>query len=446
MPTTLQPLRELSDLLMQVHGQHEHQSLLKSDQQRVMLDRYAGHLHLVDQVRVLFDEWQQLTREISDLRQLTEDRQTRSEFLTFQLRELDELHLTQNEFQSLDLEHKQLAHAGELLQNINLALGLIAENDEQNTLHLLNQALQALETVQRVDPKIGTWIESIRNTIIQVSDTEDELRHYLNGVDLDPERLQWLEERISKIFDAARKHKVSPQDLFELQQKLTAEFSHLETSDERLVELLKKLETIEKNYFEKANQLSKSREKFSKKLDVEITKLIQELALPHGEFHIHLERDEKPRLAAFGLEKIIFQIKTNPGLSLQPLSKVASGGELSRISLAIHMATAEEHTVPTLVFDEVDVGIGGGIAETVGKLLRRLGKSHQVLCITHLPQVAAQGHHHLRVSKETQKNITQTKIELLSSAEKINELARMLGGVEITKKTREHAKEMLEKI
>lgn len=444
MPTTLQPLRELSELLLQIHGQHEHQSLLKTEHQRAMLDRYAGHLQLVDKVHALAEEWLNIQREIAGLRQLTEERHTRGEFLKFQLHELEELQLTQDEFQILDLEHKQLAHAGELLQNIHHTLHLLAENDEHNVLHMLHQAVQALETVQRVDPKITTWIESMKTAIIQVSDTEDELRRYLEIVDLDPERLQWVEERISKIFEVARKHKVAPNELYELQQRIAAESSELETSDERLAEFTQQIATLEKKYYEIANQLSKSRVQAAKKLANEITKIIHELALPHGEFYIHLERETTPSILPFGLEKIIFQIKTNAGQTLQPLAKIASGGELSRISLAIHMATAEQHTVSTLIFDEVDVGIGGGVAETVGKLLRRLGKTHQLLCITHLPQVAAQGHHHLRVAKISKQNTTFTHIEHLTPAEKINELARMLGGTEITKKTWEHAKEMLE--
>jgi DNA repair protein RecN (Recombination protein N) len=446
MPTTLQPLREFSELLIQIHGQHEHQSLLKSDAQRTMLDRYAGHQQFVDKVHVLAHEWQTLSNEIIALRKLSAERVNRSDFLKFQLDELEVLHLTQDEFHSLDLEHKQLANAGDLLQNINYALGCLTDDEDKNALHLLNQALQALETIQRVDPKITTWIESIKNAIIQVSDAEDELRRYLDVVDLDPERLQWLEDRITKIFDLARKHRIAPNELYELQQKLTAEFSELATSDERLLEMAKKLENIEKEYLAVANQLSKSRAQAAKKLNQEITRLIHELSLSQGEFNIHFEKIEPAQIAVNGLEKITFQIKTNAGQMLQPLAKIASGGELSRISLAIHVATAAQHTVPALIFDEVDVGIGGGTAEIVGKLLRRLGESHQVLCITHAPQVAAQGHQHLLVAKIQEKASSHTHINYLKPKDKIQELARMLGGVEITKKTLEHAREMVEKV
>jgi DNA repair protein RecN (Recombination protein N) len=445
-PITLQPLREFSELLLQIHGQHEHQALLKSDFQRDLLDRFASHQLLVDTVYTLAFEWQLLHKEILNLRHLTEERNSRGEWLKFQLHELEELSLMQDEFQSLDLEHKQLAHAGDLLQSINHALNVLTDNENTNAMHALNQAMQALEIVQNVNPKIPLWIESLKNAIIQVSDTEDELRRYLDGVDLDPERLQWLETRISLIFDLARKHKVSPNELFDLQQKITTEYHDLNTSDARLAELTSKLDMLESRYYDNAKKLSESRLQAANPLAKEITKIMQELSLPKAEFHILFEQDKEPHITSYGLEKIIFQIKTNVGHTLQPLAKIASGGELSRVSLAIHMATALQHTTPTLIFDEVDVGVGGGTAEMVGKLLRRLGETHQVICITHQPQVAALGHHHVFVRKIEKNNTTQSQIKLLSDDEKIQEIARMLGGVEMTQKTIEHAKEMLEKI
>jgi DNA repair protein RecN (Recombination protein N) len=446
MPSTLQPLRELSEFLINIHGQHEHQALLQAHKQRDILDRYAGHFHLVNQVQTLAEKWQEIQQQIIELRTLSEERTQRGEFLKFQLQELENLQLQPNEFQTLDLEHKQLAHADELLQNMNHALQCLTENDDTNALSLLNQALLALETIQRVDPKIVGWIDSIKNAIILVSDTEDEIRHYLDNVELDPERLQQIEQRIGTIFDLARKHKIAPQELYELQQNLSAELSALETSDERLAMLAQALQATENEYLAMAKKLSQSREKAAKKLQHEITNIIHTLALPHAEFAIHLEKEAAARITTHGLEKILFQIKTNSGQTLQPLHKVVSGGELSRISLAIHMATTSQHTVPTLIFDEVDVGIGGSTAEIVGKHLRALGKTHQVLCITHQPQVAAQGHDHIFVRKIQQNNATQTHVTLLSEKEKIDELARMLGGIEITGKTLAHAKEMREKM
>ncbi len=446
MPTTLQPLRELSEKLINIHGQHEHQALLKSDMQRILLDRYAKHPLLVDEVAALAEEWQALTKEMHELRTLTEERNQRGEFLNFQLQELQNLNLTPDEFNQLDLEHKQLAHAGELLQNINFSLNCLAENEETNALASLHQAIQSLEAVQRVNPKITDWVASLKSAMIIISDTEDDLHRYLESVDLDPARLQWLEQRIGTLFDTARKHKVAPHELYDLQQKIAAELKALVTSDERLLELKQKQQAIEKNYQIVATKLSESRKKAGKKISAEITKVIRELSMPNGEFFLLLEPEKSTALSVHGLEKIYFQIKTNAGQTPQLLTKIASGGELSRISLAIHMATAEQHTTPSLIFDEVDVGIGGGTAEIVGKLLRRLGETHQILCITHSPQVASQGHHHLQVAKTSDKQSTLTHVQPLETSEKIAEIARMLGGVALTQKTLEHAREMVESV
>ncbi|OAI47729.1 hypothetical protein AYO45_01365 [Gammaproteobacteria bacterium SCGC AG-212-F23] len=443
MPTTLQPLRELGELLISIHGQHEHQTLLKPDKQRELLDHYAGHFKLLSEVRDFADKYHCLNNEMLALQKNAAEFSQRSEFLSFQLRELEELQLQPDEFQALDLEHKQLSHADELLQNVTIALDTLAENEEFNALKAIHQALQVLAKVQHVDPKIIGWMDSMQNAIIHMSDAESELRRYLDHINSDPERLQFLENRISKMFDLARKHKVSPQELYDFQTNLFNEFSSLQNSDERLHELQKQLQLIEKNYMDAAQKLSASRKKYAKKLETEITMTIRDLALPKAEFHIQFE----PQTSAFstdGLDKIIFQIKTNVGQLLQPLAKVASGGELSRIGLAIHVATAGQHTTPTLIFDEVDTGISGSTAEIVGKLLKKLGSNHQVLCITHLPQVAAQAHHHLLVEKFHDKNATHTRIQRLNEKEKIQELARMLGGVKITATTLAHAREMME--
>jgi DNA repair protein RecN (Recombination protein N) len=445
-PTTLQLLRELSDLLINIHGQHEHQALFQLATQRDMLDKYAGHLALTATVASLSQEWHGVQNTLTQLRAANQERSSRSEFLRFQLQELEELQLIPNEFQALDLEHKQLANAGALIENLAFALTTLADDDNHNAVHALNQTLHALESIREFDPKISLWIENIKNALIQVNDVENELRHYQENIDLDPERLQWIEQRIGTLFDMARKHKIAPDNLLALQEKIAAELTSLDSSDARLAELNEQLQVIEKSYHTAAKKLSASRAKASIQLAKEITAIIHELSLPHGQFKVHFSQDDVPPFASFGAEKIVFQITTNVGQPLQPLTKVASGGELSRISLAIHMATAEQHTIPTLIFDEVDVGISGGTAEIVGKLLRRLGTTHQLLCITHSPQVSAQGHQHLLVAKRHEANASFTEVRALNPKEKITELARMLGGVQITKKTLEHAREMVEKV
>jgi DNA repair protein RecN (Recombination protein N) len=445
-PTTLQVLRELSDLLINIHGQHEHQALFQLATQRDMLDKYAGHLTLTAQVAALSHEWHGVQNILMGLRTANQEQNSRSEFLRFQLLELEELQLKSDEFRTLDMEHKQLANAGALLENLDFAINALADDDNHNAVRSLTQIMHALENIREFNPQVALWIESIKNALIQVNDVENEIRHYQENVDLDPERLQWIEQRIGTLFDMARKHKIAPEGLLALQEKIAAELASLDSSDARLAELTEQLQQIEKNYHAVAKKLSASRAKAAVQLAKEITAIIHELSLPHGQFKVHFATDDVPAFASFGAEKIVFQITTNVGQPLQPLAKVASGGELSRISLAIHMATAEQHTIPTLIFDEVDVGISGGTAEIVGKLLRRLGDTHQLLCITHSPQVSAQGHQHLLVAKRHEANASFTEMRFLTAKEKISELARMLGGVEITKKTLEHAREMVEKV
>jgi DNA repair protein RecN (Recombination protein N) len=444
-PTTLQLLRGFSDLIINIHGQHEHHALFKPETQREMLDKYADHADLLEEVQQAARTGQQLVNTLAQLRKNHGEKNSFGDFLKFQWQELEALQLSAEEFKNLEAEHKLLANSGELLENMQVALNLLNGDDDNNALDLLNRSLTALVAIENYNPKMSGLIENLRSASIQVGDTVNELEHYQEKIDLDPERLQWVEQRIGTLFDVARKHKIKPEELFALQQKIAGQLAELDTSDERLAELEAQLAAAEAHYQTVAAKLSKSRVKAAKKLTQEITAIIRDLSLPHGIFQIQFATDDLPRFPAQGLEKIIFEIATNVGQPLQPLAKVASGGELSRISLAIHMATAEQHTIPTLIFDEVDVGISGGTAEIIGKLLRRLGQTHQLLCITHLPQVAAQGHQHLLVEKTHEKNATFTNIRHLNAKEKIQELARLLGGVEITKKTIDHAREMLEK-
>lgn len=443
-PTTLPPLRELGELLLQIHGQHEHQFLLKNDTQRALLDRYAGHHALLEQVRTLAEEWQQLSKERTHLQRLIEDRNNRDEFLKFQLQELNELNLSAETFQQLDLEHKQLAHAEALLHNIQNALSYLSEQ-EVNSSSLLNQAMQSLEHVQRFDPKVTSWLETLKHALVCINDTENELRHHLDKITWDPKRLQWLNERIQLMFDIARKHKISPGDLYNFKLKLHQDYAELAQYDDTLAALTEKIILLEKEYGEAAHTLSQSRKHAAIHLQTEITKLLHQLSLPEADFQIIFEKEASDKISPQGLEKVIYYIKTNVGHVLQPLAKIASGGELSRMCLAIHLATADQNHTPTLIFDEIDVGVGGKATEMIGKLLRRLGKSHQVFCITHQPQVAAYSHQHIRVEKINKENVAHTLIQELTPEEKIMELARMLGGIKITQKTLAHARELVEK-
>lgn len=444
-PSTLQLVKELGEWLFHLHGQHEQQVLLKSETQRDMLDRFADHLSLTAQVKSLAETWRSLTQDIEDLREQSQDRLNQSEFLRFQLEELLLLKLFPGEWETLETEHHRLTHAEELLRHLQQAVTQIADNEDQNAMSLLHDIRKNLESIQTVEPRAQEWLQSLHSITIQLADLESELRSYQESTDLDPEKLRLLDERVSQIFSLSRKHKIAPKDLPGLQSRLTEDLKALDNSDVKLNELQARQNDIEKLYQQAAHQLSLSRLKAGAKLEKEISAIIRSLSLPHGEFKIALEK-EHTSLSPHGNEKIIFLIKTNPDQSLQPLFKVISGGELSRLSLAAHLALANRTSIPTLVFDEVDTGLSGATAEKIGKLLRKLGGSYQVFCVTHQPQVAACGHHHLLVEKYFMKNCTHTRLRMLSPEEKTREIARMLGGEKITEKTLEHAREVLESI
>ncbi|VVC76376.1 DNA repair protein RecN [Aquicella siphonis] len=444
-PSTLQLVKELGELLFHLHGQHEQQVLLKSETQRDMLDRFADHLPLAAQVKTMAEAWRTLEQEIHALQEKAQDRVSQSEFLRFQLEELHALKLQPGEWETLEAEHHRLTHAEELLRHIQQAANQIADHDDQNVLSLINEIRKTLESIQSVEPKAREWINTLHSILIQLTDLESELKSYQENTELDPEKLQLMEERVSQIFNLSRKHKIKPQELPELQARLADELKSLDGSDENLKIMIARQGEIEKLYQQAAHQLSLSRLKAGAKLEKEISAIIRSLSLPHGEFKIALEQ-EHASLLPHGNEKVTFLIKTNPDQSLQPLFKVISGGELSRLSLAAHLALANRTSIPTLVFDEVDTGLSGATAEKIGKLLRRLGDSYQVFCVTHQPQVAACGHHHLLVEKYFVQNCTHTRLRMLQSEEKTREIARMLGGEKITEKTLEHAREVLEGI
>lgn len=442
LPTTLQLLRELSELLFHLHGQYEQQVLLKTDNQRDMLDRYAEQLPLANQVRQLAQEWHALNDTIESLRHNAKHQQDRIEHLTFQHNELSALNLATGEWESLEAEHRKLTHSDELLRNLQRVLSLLADDETHNTQSKLKESRKLLEHAKTVETKADHWLNSLNTVIIQLDDIENDVRTYLEDVNLDPEHLQTIEQRVSQIFDLARKHKVQPQDLLALQSSIAEELASLDSSDERLQVLNAELNAIAKQYTEQATKLSHHRAKAAKAFAEEITKTIRSLSLPHAEFTVRFEKEPSP-FASHGLERMVFVIKTNPDQAQQPLAKVVSGGELSRLSLAVHLAIAKQTTAATLIFDEVDTGVGGATAEKIGKLLKKLGESNQVFCVTHQPQVAANGHQHLLVEKCIADKKTHTRFRLLNQGERTHEIARMLGGETITEKTIAHAKEVL---
>jgi len=442
-PAPARLLQQLGEMLVDIHGQHAHQSLLQRDQQRVLLDEYAGHRGLLDQVARQFRDWQAAARRLQELRDASRERSDRLDLLRFQVEELTALRLTREELPELDEEHRRLSNAGQLLEGCSRLLGLL-DDGEVAARALLSEAAGEMDHLAVTDPALEEGRGLLENAGIQLEEAVRLLRHYADGLELDPARLGEVEQRIAEIQDMARKYRCPPAELPNRLEQLEQERRQLENADIHLANLETQTGQLAQAYRQAAEVLEQSRREAAHRLQREVSEGMQGLGMPGGRLEIRLERLPEEKAAAHGWNRVELLVSANPGQPVQPLAKVASGGELSRISLAIQVATAGCTGTPTLIFDEVDVGIGGRVAEIVGQRLRRLGQSRQVLCVTHLPQVAAQGHHHLRVSKQSTEGDTLTRIEALSEGERVEELARMMGGVQITEQTRAHAREMLE--
>ena len=441
-PAPLQMLRELGEQLVDIHGQHAHQSLLKREVQRQQLDGYAEHGPLLKQTATSFQQWQQLRHELDELQRLADERDSRLELLRYQVEELDALQLQADEIPALDEEHRKLANVTRLQEGAQSAAAQLYENDETALVSLLERMQRELQTLQELDPGLIPASELLEGAAIQAREAAGELRHYIDSLDSDPGRLNSVEQRLGVIHELARKHRVEAEQLPQLLDQLTEELEQLESAGSRLDGLQVEIDTTLAVYQKTADKLSKGRTKAAKKLSELISKNMQQLGMGEGRFEIVLSPIEAVA-SAYGQETVEFQVSANPGQPLRPLNKVASGGELSRISLAIQVITAGKGGIPTLIFDEIDVGVGGGVAEMVGRELRRLGSDRQVLCVTHQPQVAAQGHHHFYISKTTDKGNTRTTVEIIEDEQRVAEVARMSGGIDISEQTLSHAREML---
>ncbi len=441
-PVTLKALQSLGERLVDIHGQHAHQSLLHRNQQRELLDGYAQHPELITSLAQIYSDWEQTRTELETLREASSERAHRLDLLRFQIEELESLNLADHEIGDLDQELKRLSNAGQLTETSYRVLGLLYD-DEECAQSRINHALRELGELAQLDSAFAGCREMIENASIQIKEACSELRHLADGIENDPQRQQVVEQRIGEIHDLARKYRCRAEELPDHLAQLVSELQNLEHADVQLEGLEQRTSELEQRYMELAEALDKSRRKAARKLTEQVTATINTLGMPDGRFTIEIERLAPDKAGKNGLNRVEFLVSANAGHAPQPLSKVASGGELSRISLAIQVATIECAQVPTLIFDEVDVGIGGGVAEIVGRLLRRLGDSRQVLCVTHLPQVASQGHQHLQVRKVKEKLITSTRIATLDGEHRVEEIARMLGGVEITPQTLAHAREMI---
>ncbi|KFE58072.1 DNA repair protein RecN [Pseudomonas syringae] len=436
-------LKALGELLIDIHSQHEHQSLLKPDTHRRLLDEYAGATDLARQVQLAAQRWRQTRQELDRLSNSGDEQRSRHQLLSYQLEELESLSLGEDELEQLEQEHKNLTNAESLLSICRQVVEQCSEDDSGNVLNALTASLHRLGSVNDSPVALSEATNLLSSAQIQVEEAMGELNRFLDHFDADPARLQQLEERLDAIYTLARKHRIQPTEVATLQQKLLDEIETLNANDEAIERLENELASFARHYKEKARELSDLRHRAAPELATAVEHEIQRLGMPGGRFSIALKANPEKELLPNGLEQVELLVSANPGQPLKALAKVASGGELSRISLAIQVITAQTSRVPTLVFDEVDVGIGGPTAEIVGQLLRRLGDRGQVMTVTHLPQVAAQGHQHLFVHKVRDSEATRTAVSKLSKTERIEEVARMLGGIDLTKESLAHAKKMV---
>ena len=441
-PVPLAQLKSLGQCLINIHGQHAHHQLMKGDYQMAMLDQYAGHFNLLKSTRLAYQTWRQADNHLKQLLENSQQNQAQKQLLEYQIKEFNELSINEGEFTELEQEHKRLSNSGELASTCQQAIELIYEGENVNALSILQSANQSLIELAELDERLVELPNLLAEAIIQIEETNSELRTYLDSIDVDPARMAYVEERYSKIMSMARKHQVLPEDLYQHHQDLLQQIESLDCSDEKLEELKQDVEMQYQAFVVKAEKLHKSRIRYAKELNKLITQSMHELSMEKAQFEIQVS-NTNTHPSPLGMDSVTFVVSTNPGQPMQPIAKVASGGELSRISLAIQVITAQKVDTPSLIFDEVDVGISGPTAAVVGKMLRTLGESTQVMCVTHLPQVAGCGHQQLFVAKSTKSGKTETQMRTLDEQQRISELARLLGGSQITESTLANAKELL---
>jgi DNA repair protein RecN (Recombination protein N) len=439
-------LRAISERTIDIHGQHAHQSLVRPETQRILIDTVANTASELSALAIAHKKWQTLQQHLSSLQQQSNDQAARLDLLQYQVNELETLELTDNSIQSLLHEQKTLAHASQLLSTVESGLYKLFEQDQNDAYSLISSVLSELEKLQEIEPQFTNIVETLNSVVIQLDECGGDLRHYLDSTEVNPDRLDEVEKHLSALHDLARKHHVEIEALPAHYQQLSDELTSLSNLDNQLEKLQQQLAEQEKICHTLCDEIRQKRLQAAEPLAKQISDSIQQLAIPGGQIEIVISPFANNHFNETGADQIQLLVRTNPGQTAGELGKVASGGELARISLAIQVVTAGYRSVPTLVFDEVDVGIGGGIAEIVGSHLRNLAKTQQVICITHLPQVAAQAHQQLQVQKQHSANSAHIEISELNKTERIEEIARMLGGVTLTEKTRIHAEEMLSDI
>jgi len=439
-PLTL--LREVGAMIVDIHGQHEFQSLTRPSAQREMLDEFGDHMELAGSVREAHKIWIAMVNRTIELEGKARDRDSRIELLRHQVGELKALDLKDKEFAELTEERTRHSNRGRLAEAAQAAVGLLYDSDDGNAHATASRALAGIKTLSSVDPRLAKVVPMVDEATIQIREAARELSRYLETLDIDPARQEEVERRLAAIEELSRKHRVPAPELTARAAELEQQLAELDSADNALSALRKSQAEALDAYRKLATQLSAGRQTAARALSKDITARMQTLGMAGGRFLIDItQANGEP--AAHGFDTVEFRVTANPGQPLRPLAKVASGGELARLSLAVQVAGSSGEK-RCMVFDEVDSGVGGAVAEIVGRELKALGYSGQAICVTHLPQVASQGHHHLRVSKLTDGKTTRTTISELTMDERAEELARMLGGLEVTGKAREHAREMLQ--
>lgn len=442
-PVSAAQLKEIGQHLIQINGQHASQRLLKNDYQLQLVDNFCQHTALLQQMNLDYQTWRNLQHQVKTFQQKCVENEARKQLLQYQVSELDEFNLKENEYEELEADHLRLSNSEELTQLSQSVLQLLSENETVSADSLLYRAVQHLSELCELDNRYTDVQNLLNEALIQVQEATNEIQSLGSNIEQDPALLADIEQRMGQTVQLARKHNVKPQDLVALHRRLKAELNELEDFSGSEEMLIQQEQAAHEKMLATATALHQSRQLGAQKLAQQVTKSIKQLAMEHAEFFIELHSDYD-KISSNGADSAIFTLQSNLGQSAQPLAKIASGGELSRIALAIQVQASNQTAIPTLIFDEIDVGISGATANVVGKLLRKLSEKCQVICVTHLPQVACHGTHHFSVEKSTVDQKTETKMTALSPQQRVKALAKLLGGSKITDAVLANAQEMLD--
>ena len=438
----LQSLKQLGELLVDIHGQHFHQSLGKQEVQRTLIDHFGQLISLRNDIKIKYDNWRSLSKKLADIESFDKNREAKLDLLEFQHEELESLAIEENEYESNIIEYSRLHNTEKITADINQIIDSLHDSEITNAYSLMSNSIKSLNSLIDYDDKLIEAKTLLDEAAIHSSEAIDFLKRYQSRIEFNPERAHQLDERINAIKSIARKHHVEPNELHNTQEQIKKELNNINNSALDQKQLIKQTEEALDEYIKLAAVLSKKRLLCAKKLSSLVTEAMSSLGMPNGIFEISIDSNES--ISVHGMDDISFLISANPGQAPQSISKIASGGELSRMSLAIQVIASEGNYIPTMVFDEVDSGVGGAVAEMVGLRLKELGENRQVLCVTHLPQVASQAKSHIKINKMTDGKSTKVHLTNLMRNSRVEEIARMLGGIRVTKRTREHAAEMLE--